>query len=139
MNPVKLAELHARCFTVPRPWRAAEFADLLAENHTVLVGDVAGFALGRVIADEAEVLTIAVAPEHRRKGVARHLLADLEDAARMRGADTCFLEVAADNRAAIGLYHAAGYAEAGRRRGYYRKSDGEAVDALILSRVLIVA
>ncbi len=136
MNPVRLAEVHARCFTVPRPWRAAEFADLLAEDQTILVGDVAGFALGRVIADEAEVLTIAVAPERRRKGVARHLLADLEDAARRRGADTCFLEVAADNRAAIGLYHSAGYAEVGRRRGYYRKPDGKAVDALILSRVL---
>ncbi|MGB5559099.1 MAG: ribosomal protein S18-alanine N-acetyltransferase [Paracoccaceae bacterium] len=138
MTPAKLAGLHARCFTTPRPWSADEFRSLLSDTHTLLVGGADGFALGRVIVDEAELLTIAVAPERRREGRGQRLLSDLEQAVRAHGATTCFLEVAADNSAAVALYHAAGYRETGRRRGYYRQPGGAAQDALILSRPLLV-
>lgn len=136
MTPKALSDLHARCFTVPRPWTAAEFVTLLAMDATILAEDPHGFAVARVILDEAELLTIAVDPDHRRSGLGRHLLERVEDAAARRGAANIFLEVAADNAAAIALYHGAGYAESGRRRGYYRLSDQPAVDALVLSRRL---
>ena len=136
MTPAQLAGLHARCFAAPRPWSADEFRGFLADTHTLLVGDSDGFALGRVIADEAELLTIAVAPDRRREGRGRRLLSDLEQAACARGATRCFLEVAVENTAAIALYHAAGYRETGRRRGYYRQPGRAAEDALILSRPL---
>jgi len=131
-----LAALHGRCFTSPRPWNAAEFAALLAGPGVFLLGDAAGFVLGRALAGEAELLTLAVAPEARRRGAARLLLAAFEAGAVARGAAEAFLEVAADNAPALGLYQGAGWVEAGRRRGYYRRAEGPATDALILRKVL---
>ena len=136
MTPADLAALHARCFTLPRPWSADEFAALLAQDSTILATRPQGFALIRVVLDEAELLTIAVGPEHRRTGLGRDLLSVAENAAMGRGARRCFLEVGADNAAAIALYRSAGYAESGRRRGYYRLPGQPAVDALVLSRQL---
>ncbi len=136
MTSDDLARLHARCFTSPRPWTAAEFAALLDDPHNCLVCRDDAFAMGRVIADEAEVLTIAVAPDQRRTGIGRALIGVLETKLKSRGAVTCFLEVAADNGPALALYRSLGYREAGRRKGYYRKPDAPAVDALSFSRDL---
>ena len=137
MTPEALAALHARCFTTPRPWAAAAFAGLLADPLVFLLveGD-AGFLLGRAVAGEAELLTIAVAPEARRRGLGRKLVARFLYQARLRAAERAFLEVAADNAAALRLYHAAGFVESGRRRGYYAGPDGQRSDALVLTRVL---
>lgn len=131
-----LADLHARCFTSPRPWSAEEFAALLADASVFLCHAPQGFLLGRVAADEAELLTLAVAPEARRQGTGRRLLDDFHAECRRRGAVTAFLEVAADNLPAIALYAAAGWHESGRRRGYYRRPDAAPCDALILRRDL---
>ena len=75
MTPEDLAALHARCFTIPRPWSAAEFAGFLADPLAFLLveGD-AGFLLGRAVAGEAELLTLAVAPEARRRGLGQRLV-----------------------------------------------------------------
>lgn len=127
-----LADVHAAAFTKPRPWSAAEFAALLAAPEVVLVRQGDGFALGRVILDEAELLTIAVHPAARRKGLGRALLADLTQMLRTRGAMRLFLEVAADNQAALQLYHSAGFGEIGRRRGYYGTGSAR-TDAVILA------
>lgn len=136
MTPTALAELHALCFSVPRPYTAAEFGDLLASHLVFLCPHASGFALGRAVAGEAELLTLAVHPEHRHAGIGRGLLSDFESEARRRGAVTAFLEVAADNRPAIALYKSAGYAETGRRKDYYRAAAGGHVDAAIMSRAL---
>ena len=134
MTPADLAQLHAQCFTVPRPWSVTEFETLLAAPATVLTSRPGGFALGRVMADEAELLTIAVAPEGRRRGLGRLLLgAFLADCAA-RGALAVFLEVDAGNAAALGLYQSAGFTQAGRRRAYYHAPDGTRTDALVLRR-----
>lgn len=136
VSPPALAALHARCFTVPRPWTEAEIAALLQSPATVLVGDGEAFALGRVAADEAELLTIAVAPQLRRAGRGGALLSAFETAARSRGARHAFLEVAADNRPALALYRSHGYREVGRRPDYYAHPAGHPVDALVLRRDL---
>lgn len=133
------AALHARCFTSPRPWTEAEFAVFLENPNAVFCDKPGGFALGRVVLDEAELLTIAIAPEHRRKGRARSVLTGFLSLATARGASMCFLEVAASNCAALGLYHGAGFRESGRRRGYYVQADGPPVDAILLSRRLTPA
>ena len=88
------------------------------------------------MAGEAELLTIAVLPEARRLGLGRRLVGRFIYQARLRGADSACLEVAEDNADARALYLAAGFAEAGRRRGYYRTPEGKAVDALVLVRSL---
>ena len=137
MTADDLAALHARCFTTPRPWDAAAFAGFLDDPLAfVLVEGDAWFILGRAVAGEAELLTLAVAPEARRRGLGRKLVARFLYQARLRGAETAFLEVAADNAAAIGLYARAGFAQTGVRRGYYRRPEGAAVDALTMARPL---
>ncbi|WP_417726776.1 GNAT family N-acetyltransferase [Roseovarius sp.] len=137
MTPEALAACHAAAFAgQSRAWTAAEFAALLQSAFVFTVGDARAFAMGRVIADEAEVLTVATAPAHRRQGLAQQCLAEFEGAARARGAGMVFLEVAEDNPAALTLYRNAGFAEAARRTGYYPRSDGSRIDALILRKTL---
>ncbi|PWE31201.1 ribosomal-protein-alanine acetyltransferase [Maritimibacter sp. 55A14] len=129
-----MARLHAAAFTTPRPWSAPEFASLLAERSTVFCGGEAGFALGRVVAGEAELLTIAVARDLRRAGRGQTLLAEFEALAAAKGAAEIFLEVAEDNAPARALYARMGYRGAGRRAGYYRRPDGRPLDALVLRK-----
>lgn len=137
MTAEELAGLHARCFVTPRPWDAAAFAGFLGDPLVfVLVEGDAAFLLGRAVAGEAELLTLAVAPEARRRGLGRKLVARFLYQARLRGAETAFLEVAADNAAAMTLYARAGFARAGLRRGYYRTPEGAAVDAVVMARAL---
>ena len=136
MTPDALARLHAACFTTPRPWTATEFAGLVDDPACDLIEKPEGFALIRSIAGETELLTIAVDPGQRRKGIGAQLLAQALIRARARGSDTCLLEVAEGNAAAIALYRSAGFAETGRRPGYYRLPDGQRADAAIMARRL---
>ncbi|QYZ70536.1 ribosomal protein S18-alanine N-acetyltransferase [Neotabrizicola shimadae] len=137
MTPEALAVLHAESFVMPRPWSAAEFVALMASPGVFLLTEgSAGFLMGRALAGEAELLTVAVAPAARRQGIGARLMVRFLDEARQRGAERAFLEVAAGNDAARTLYAAAGFAEAGRRRGYYRNPQGGAEDAVVMARPL---
>lgn len=135
----RMAEIHAGAFSPP--WGAAELATLI--EHPGAIPLLAGpapaaraFALARLAADEAEVLTIVTDRAAQRSGLARTLLRTLHDDAARRGAKRIFLEVAADNDAARRLYQGEGYAETGRRRGYYLRPDAPPVDALVLVKPL---
>jgi [ribosomal protein S18]-alanine N-acetyltransferase len=136
VTPRELAALHAACFTTPRPWTKAEFESFLAAPHVFLLGDAQGFVVGRAVAGEAELLTLAVAPGARRQGLGRALLAGFEAESRARGAAEAYLEVAEDNAPAQRLYAAAGYRVTGRRPGYFRSPDGAPVAALLMARAL---
>ncbi|MFB9148494.1 GNAT family N-acetyltransferase [Roseovarius ramblicola] len=137
MTPETLAATHTRAFAGQgRNWSAVEFAALLDSPHVFVVGDARAFALGRAIADEAELLTLATDPAHRRTGLARAALAAFEAEARARGAQRGFLEVAADNAAARALYAAARWHGCACRPGYYPRADAEAVDALVMKKRL---
>lgn len=136
MTPEQLAALHAQCFTTPRPWTKAEFAELLRSTGVFLVAMPTGFALGRTAGPEAELLTLAVSPKARRAGTGRALLAEFEAIAKSKKADEAILEVAASNIAAKALYANAGYSEAGRRVSYYHTPEDGPVDALILRKPL---
>jgi ribosomal-protein-alanine N-acetyltransferase len=127
----QLAVLHASAF--PRPWDEAAFEALLVTfNVFGLMLDGQGFILCRAVADEAEILTLAVTPLVRRNGAGRALVEAAAVTAAARGADSLFLEVAADNAAALGLYTATAFEPAGLRRGYY--ADG--ADAVVMRRAL---
>jgi ribosomal-protein-alanine N-acetyltransferase len=132
-----LAAVHATSFDAP--WAADDFAALMAPSGTlaVLVEDDGpiGFVMIRVIAGDAEVLTLAVDPARRRSGVGRALMSAGLRAAAIQGADAMFLEVAVDNPAAVALYESLGFETAGRRPAYYRRAAGM-VDAVILRRSL---
>jgi [ribosomal protein S18]-alanine N-acetyltransferase len=135
MTPADMAAIYASAFPNSRAWSAEEIAGLIAGPGGFSVSSEAGFALGRAIAGEAELITIAVAPEARRKGAGKALLAEFEAQARAREADTGFLEVAADNAVALALYRRAGWQENGRRKGYYARPTG-AVDAITMLKSL---
>ena len=96
-------------------------------------GDVIGFALGRIVLKEAELLLLAVRQDGQRKGIGRMLLDRFILVAASRGADRLHLEVRAGNPA-MNLYLKAGFAEVGRRKNYYTGSDGQIYDALTLTR-----
>jgi [ribosomal protein S18]-alanine N-acetyltransferase len=138
MRPAELALLHAAAFTDPPPWSETAFAALLADPKVTLLAAPGGhaFLLARRVADEAEILTLATHPGARRQGVARALVARFLDAARQDGAAVVHLEVAEGNAAARSLYAACGFAETGRRPGYYRDATGRPVAAVLLSRCL---
>lgn len=129
-----LAEIHTAAFPPADRWGPDAIALLVAlPGHFALLaergGEPLGFVLGRAVAGEAEVLTLAVHPLARRLGVGRALMRALMEEAAGRGAETLFLEVAEGNSAARALYAGLCAAEAGRRRRYY--PDGS--DALVLA------
>ncbi len=135
MTPKRCAQIHAACFTTPRPWSEPEFAELLASKHVFLCARAEGFALGRIAGPEAELLTIAVLPDCRAQGIGAGLLADFHTQATALGASDFFLEVATDNTAAIALYLRAGYTECGIRKDYYETPRGPRISARVLRRV----
>lgn len=116
-----LARLHALCF--PDPWDAAAIAALLATPGTFAFHSRDGFVLAREAAGEAEILTLAVAPAARGKGLGRALLQAALANARRLGAETMFLEVGVDNPAALALYTALGFTKVGGRKAYYNGRD----------------
>jgi len=146
---VALAEVHAAAFAGEgRPWSVLEIRTLIAEPlvsvriaHGAGPGAAdtlapAGFALVRTVTDEAELLTLAVLPQHRRTGIGAGLLAACEAGARGDGATRMFLEVAAGNAAARALYDRAGYHQCGRRPGYYGRPGGGRDDAVVMEKAL---
>lgn len=138
MTPEALADLHARCFAAPAAWSAASFAALLKDPHVVLLDDpqARGFALLRVVLDEAELLTLAVDPAFRRQGIGADLMGWIDRFAPTLGALSIFLEVSEHNLAARALYADCGYRQTGRRSGYYVAQDGTRAAALILCKSL---
>jgi [ribosomal protein S18]-alanine N-acetyltransferase len=96
---------------------------------------VIGFSLTRTVADESELLLLAVLPTHHRRGIGTRLLDDFMQRADEDGVDRVYLEVR-DGNPAVGMYRAAGFRPVGRRRNYYRASDGSRFDALTLVREL---
>jgi len=133
-----LAAVHASAFEAP--WDEGTIAGLLATPGVLAFATgaaltPAGFILLRLAADEAEILTLATDPAHRRRGLALALLRAATRAAGERGAKSLVLEVAADNASARALYAKVGFVPVGARRDYYAGAAG-AVDALILRRDL---
>jgi ribosomal-protein-alanine N-acetyltransferase len=92
---------------------------------------VVAYCVYQAVADELHILDLVVAPEVRRRGIARWLLEFALDRAARQGADRAFLEVRRSNKAALELYRSLGFREMGERREYYREP---AEDALLLGR-----
>jgi ribosomal-protein-alanine N-acetyltransferase len=107
-------------------------AELSMPGVFAFVAEPGGVIMARVAADEAEILTLAVAPDVRRAGIGRALVDVAAAHAFSLGATRFFLEVSMTNQAAQALYRAAGFVQVGRRARYY--PDGS--DALVLSRGL---
>ena len=123
-----LAGLHAVCFADGENWDAGSIGSLLGTPGTVAVmEDEAGFGMFRVAGEEADVLTLAVVPAARRRGLGGALLTAGIEWCGALGARAMFLEVAASNVAARALYGRAGFVAVGWRRGYYGKGEDAVV------------
>lgn len=136
-HAASLAALHAGAFD--RPWGVAEFAALLAlpatRAHGLFVGpELAGLAVSQLVGDEAEVLTVAVAPDRRGQGHSGPLLARHLEALAAEGARAVHLEVEHGNAPALALYRRAGFREVGRRPGYYAKAGEAPAEAIRMTR-----
>ncbi|WP_339872450.1 GNAT family N-acetyltransferase [uncultured Brevundimonas sp.] len=130
-DPEALAALHGTGFD--RGWTAATFADLLTQPGVTAITGPDGFVLIRVVADEAEILTLAVRPAARGRGQGGRLIREAASTAAAAGAGRLFLEVAEDNVAARALYRRVGFEAVGRRPRYYSRAGAPPVDALLLS------
>jgi ribosomal-protein-alanine N-acetyltransferase len=132
-HPPVMAAIHAQCFPPDEAWDAAVMAaELSMPGVFAFVAEARGVILARAAADEAEILTLAVAPDVRRAGIGRALVDAAAAHALSLGATRFFLEVSMTNQPAQALYRAAGFVQVGRRARYY--PDG--TDALVLSRGL---
>lgn len=136
MTSDDLARIHRAAFVTPRPWSAAEIGDLLQSPGVFLDLSPTGFAMGRVVLDEAELLTIAVDPAHQGRGTGRMLLGRFLDHAQAKGAARAFLEVAETNHAARHLYETAGFTVTGKRPRYFHTPQGDRVDAILMAHAL---
>jgi [ribosomal protein S18]-alanine N-acetyltransferase len=129
-----LAAIHAAAFPPREAWGENAIALQLALPGVFgLIDDRGGMLLGRIAADEGEVLTLAVAPSVRRQGIAAALLRAAQEQIRTRGGSATFLEVAIGNIPALSLYRREGFVEVGRRHRYY----ADASDALVLKAQLL--
>jgi ribosomal-protein-alanine N-acetyltransferase len=138
-DATRLARLHGASFH--RGWGEAEFEEMLSQRNTLvhrlrLGSKFIGFAVSRMAADEAEILSIAVAPGYRGRGLSRQLLHTHLGHLAGRGVRTVFLEVEENNQPARRLYDRAGFAVAGRRERYYREPGGAQLNALVMRRDL---
>jgi ribosomal-protein-alanine N-acetyltransferase len=134
-----VAALHAASFR--RGWSEPEVEALLIDRHVIAHramagGALAGFIMSRLLDDEAEILSVAVAVRRQGRGLAGKLLALHIRRLAGLGARAVFLEVDEHNEAAIRLYARAGFREVGRRPNYYPGDDGKAAAALVLRRDL---
>jgi ribosomal-protein-alanine N-acetyltransferase len=135
-----VAKLHARSFY--RGWPRDDIAAYIldAETPTLVACDakrrIAGFAMLRLLGDDVELMTIAVDPKFRGKGVGAALLKACFADLLMTPSKRMILEVATDNPAALGLYRKLGFVQIGERRGYYARPDGQPATALVMARNL---
>jgi ribosomal-protein-alanine N-acetyltransferase len=136
-----IALMHAGLFS-PSWDTKSVMATLEHPGSTALVAlvgqpkQLAGFVLGQIAADEAEILSVGVAPELQRRGIGRMLVEGLARAAKRADSRRLFLEVAADNGPACALYRGLGFEEIGRRKGYYQRMGKAPVDAINLALAL---
>ena len=117
-------------------WSAEALADALRRHPTYFFvaraeSRIAGFACGRVVADEAEILNLAIRPELRNRGIGKELVSKLLHTFTLQGVAQVFLEVRKSNATAIAFYHHLGFRQVGERPGYYQNPTEP---ALVLAR-----
>ena len=120
-------------------WTRSQCAGILPMHGVSLTlaeqgSQVAGFSLVRAVADEAELLLLAVDPAEQRRGIGQALLDDFIATALAGGAHRLHLEVR-DGNPAVELYRTSGFSQVGRRRNYYHGPDGQSHDAVTLALV----
>lgn len=145
LAPMTLADVDAvhalECSVFPHPWSRANFSDSVQAGYDAWVlrdagGELAGYFLLMYALDEAHLLDVAVAARRQGSGLGRQLLDVLCARARSMGATSVLLEVRPSNERALAVYKRFGFAEIGRRKGYYPAHEGKREDAIVMRHVL---
>ncbi len=135
-----VAKLHAQSFYRGWPRQDIEAYILDSDTPTLVACDakrkLAGFAMLRLLGDDVELMTIAVDPKYRGKGIGAALMKACFEDLLMTPSKRMILEVAADNPAAIRLYGKLGFVKVSERKGYYARPDGQPATALVMARNL---
>jgi ribosomal-protein-alanine N-acetyltransferase len=135
-----VAKLHAASFYRGWPRQDIESYIIDPDTPTLVACDakhkVAGFAMLRILGEDVELMTIAVEPKFRSKGLGAALLKACFEDLLMTPSKRMILEVAADNPAAIKLYNKLGFTKISERKGYYARPDGQPATALVMARNL---
>jgi len=145
LRPMVVADVddvHAlECSVFPHPWSRANFVDSLASGYDAWVlrepeGTLAGYFLLMYALDEAHLLDVAVAAPRQGRGLGRYLLDRIAARARAERMESILLEVRPSNTRALDVYRRYGYAEIGRRKGYYPAHEGRREDAIVMRYML---
>ncbi len=136
MTPAEMAQLHRSEPTGQRAWSESEFSTMLSASNAISVTCDAGFAVGQVIVNEAELFLIMTKPEHRKQGIGHRILATFEQRALQNNIRRIILEVAYSNVAARALYTSKGYQQIAVRKNYYTFPNGRRVDAIVMEKHL---
>ena len=137
MSAKDLELLQRRSGHLLRTWTQAEYEALLKDPKKVITQGTYGFALGRLIDDEAELLMIAVVKDRQGQGNGSRYMKAFEAILTKKGAKYCFLEVAETNLKAQAFYHGRNFEEIGRRKAYYRVHGNDSVDAIIMRKSFV--
>jgi [ribosomal protein S18]-alanine N-acetyltransferase len=137
-----LAAIHEECF--PNYWNTSDFTNFFAVQNTFAAITEApaqpdaplAMAVWRIQHEQADIITLAVRPSYRRRGLARQLLHYTLEHMKIAGVTSVFLDVESGNQPAISLYEAHGFTYVRRRRLYYRQKDGSYTDALVMTKKL---
>ncbi len=134
-----LATIHSNSGS-PTIWNTVNYEELLKQPHTssyiALINKTPqGFLLFSKTADEAEIIMLAVAKQFHRKGIAQSMIKALIKNLRTLDVTDLFLEVAENNKPALRLYNQCGFYQAGLRPRYYKLSDGNKIDGLIMKKI----
>lgn len=134
-----IAKLHASLFD--EAWTHDSIKGLLADpGATAFIAtyenpsSIVGFILSRIVADEAEILSLGVAEDFQCSGIGGRLVEAVTRIMQRIDVNNIYLEVAVDNAAAVHLYQELGFAEVGRRKAYYQRPGAGPADALTLSK-----
>ena len=128
----RLHEIETQCFE-KEAFTKKQITQLLTEYNAISLiakvdSEIAGFVIGRASVDRnalnGHILTLDVSPRHRRKGVGKKLLQEIERIFKEKGAEACYLEVREGNAAALSLYLEFGYRKIGELRNYYGNAHG---------------
>lgn len=143
-NLQQLATIHQQAFSElgQTGWGPDTLSETCASTGAVLVAAFSaeqpiGLALFQQVLDEAELVTLAVAPEHQGKSIASKLMQWAETKLAERGVRTFFLEVRADNATAIRLYENLDFKATSVRKGYYKVDGDVRIDAVNYSKTLV--
>lgn len=141
---LQLSRLHQTAFKAIGQvgWTQQSLAQSCSLDGSLLMVAVSedqpvGFAMFRCVLDEAELITLAVDPEHQGKSIASKLMKWSDAQLTQQGVGSVFLEVRTDNRPAVRLYENIGFQSRSVRKDYYKMEDGSRVDGIIYSKVLI--